>query len=326
MKYLLPVFLTLFFIFSGCSLLNGDDNTNIPGKIVFAANDEEGNSQIFSMRADGTELRQLTFLEDDEAYMPAWSPDGTQIVFSTTLRSSSNGFSLYLMNADGSNMRPMNEPQSSHIPTPGNNARWSPDGSRIVFDRCVSCQVGTNVELFLYEFTIDSVIQITNTDFPVSNSFPTWSPDGAHIAYITDRDYVDADTMRFRQDLYLFNSNGSNLKRITTTGFARNPVWNPNGEAITFRSSDPKTNLGLFQVDLQSSQISRIKSNISGNIQLFPQAWSGDQNYLLATGRDLTAPQDFFMYIIDIINNENKQLPFGPSEINGADWFIPTNN
>lgn len=40
--------------------------------------------QLFVMRADGTEVRQLTN-EDNDTYDPAWSPDGTSLAFASNL-------------------------------------------------------------------------------------------------------------------------------------------------------------------------------------------------------------------------------------------------
>ena len=69
-------------------------------RIVFAGM-HDGLCDIFSMEADGRDLRQLTeesgFNED-----PCWSPDGRYIVFSSNR---DGGYHLYLMNANGQNQR-----------------------------------------------------------------------------------------------------------------------------------------------------------------------------------------------------------------------------
>lgn len=309
-------------LLTACHLFNGGDNdSEIPGKIVFAANDEAGNSQIYTMDADGSGLQQLTHLKDgDEAYEPSWSPDGQQIVFSTSLRSSSNGLSLYLMDADGGNMRPLHDRENSHIPTPGSYPRWSPDGTKIVWHQCVNCQLGTNYELFTYDFATDSVTRLT--DNQTSETHPTWSPDGPRIAFATDRDYVDADTLRFRQDLYLIDADGSNVQRLTETGYARNPVWKPDGNAIAFRSSSET--LGLFQIAVQSGDISEIKVNTLDRIQIFPMSWSADGKKMLIITRDQSIPRDFSLQIVNVDEDQTKLIPFGPAEISGADWFVPS--
>ena len=93
MKTTFPV-LFILAILTSCSLLgNGDDNRpDIPGKIVFAANDANGNSQIYKMNADGSGLRQLTnFPASGEAIQPSWSPDGQRIVFANFTGATSLG-------------------------------------------------------------------------------------------------------------------------------------------------------------------------------------------------------------------------------------------
>jgi Tol biopolymer transport system component len=57
------------------------------------------NNEIFSMRVDGTDWRRLTNDPSIDAN-PAWSPDGTQIVFRSDR--APDGTQLWKMNADGS--------------------------------------------------------------------------------------------------------------------------------------------------------------------------------------------------------------------------------
>jgi TolB protein len=63
---------------------------------------------IYTIRVDGSEVRQLTTTGVDRR--PAWSPDGTQIVFASRRDRSRNmnhevNHDIYVMNVDGSNQR-----------------------------------------------------------------------------------------------------------------------------------------------------------------------------------------------------------------------------
>ena len=56
------------------------------------------------INADGTNLRQLTETKDFDELAPAWSPDGTRIVF----QANPNGnWDIYVMNADGTDQQPL---------------------------------------------------------------------------------------------------------------------------------------------------------------------------------------------------------------------------
>jgi len=61
----------------------------------------DGRFEIFSIEADGSDLRQLTGNSHNNED-PCWSPDGRYIVFSSNRE---GGYHLYLMNANGQNQR-----------------------------------------------------------------------------------------------------------------------------------------------------------------------------------------------------------------------------
>ena len=141
MKPLVTTFLILFLAFTSCSLFGGGDPApDIPGKILFSAKDDEGTSQIYTMKANGTDIKQLTHFDPSNGgYQPSWSPDGQQILFSSFKSGSSIGPALWVMDADGSNPHLLYKAEGSSRALEGNHARWSPDGSQVVFDLCLNC-------------------------------------------------------------------------------------------------------------------------------------------------------------------------------------------
>jgi Tol biopolymer transport system component len=71
------------------------------GRQIAYSSDMDGNWEIYTVNADGSDLRRQTF--DDAADIePMWSPDGTRIAFA----SNRNGaYNLFLMDADGTNVQ-----------------------------------------------------------------------------------------------------------------------------------------------------------------------------------------------------------------------------
>lgn len=105
------------------------DPAAVPWQIVFSGR-RGSNTDIFTMRADGSELVNLTNHPEDD-YLPAVSPDQQRIAFvSTRWRVRPDRVTeIFVMNADGSNPQQLTQlgemVSYSHL-------SWSPDGRYIV--------------------------------------------------------------------------------------------------------------------------------------------------------------------------------------------------
>src|SRR5207249_1107035 len=101
------------------------------GRVAFAAN-LDGTWQLFTMRPDGTGLRQLTTFPDSDVYFmdPDWAPDGTKLAFMFPGQDTGD-LEIWTVNADGSNLTQLTHDAGADDLIP----RWSPDGTEIVFAR-----------------------------------------------------------------------------------------------------------------------------------------------------------------------------------------------
>ena len=67
------------------------------------------------------------------------------------------------------------------------------------------------------------------TNHPAGDGHPSWSPDGRHIAFASDRDG--------NVEIYVMGSDGSNPRRLTNHSAGDgHPSWSPDGRHIAFAS------------------------------------------------------------------------------------------
>ncbi|MDX1636729.1 MAG: hypothetical protein R3281_02085, partial [Balneolaceae bacterium] len=227
------------------------------------------------MNADGSDMRQLTDGEFS-ATSPAWSPNGKRIAFASTRQAPVGSTTLWVMEANGGNLQPLvRHPQTGRAMF-GNHPPWSPDGTKIVFDYCINCERGGgNKEIFLADLQAGTLDTLTRHS--ASDRLPTWSPDGKRVAFISDRDYVNADTMKWRKDLYIVNPDGTSLKRLTDNGFIGLVSWHPQNDKIAFAAN------GLYMYNFPEQSVSRIKLDLSQEMQpkVRPIKWDIDGEQLL---------------------------------------------
>ena len=89
------------------------------------------NDQVFTMRPDGTQVRQLTHFRDSAAADASWSVDGKRFAFARDfdLGKPTEHLDIYTMNANGTGLQAMGLKGLNGKPV------WFPDGRRILFGR-----------------------------------------------------------------------------------------------------------------------------------------------------------------------------------------------
>jgi TolB protein len=163
--------------------------------------------EIFTMNADGSNARRLTSNSSMDV-MPIFTPDGGQIVFSSDR---GGNYDLFTMGTDGSNPRALRS---------GGENEWyatiTPDGGTIAY-----VQGGSN-------YPDGGLIAAVNRDGSgyrrltnpagYRDHRPSFSPDGAAIAFASTRDG--------RWAIYVMDADGGNPRRLTDgTANDRYPVW-----------------------------------------------------------------------------------------------------
>jgi Tol biopolymer transport system component len=181
----------------------------------------DGVCAIWDMAADGSDERALTpYVHDttNEAvdFHPVYAPDGNTIVFD---RFYSDGelSRLFTMDADGDNEEPLTSPDLEAF-----GADYAPDGQTVVFGTHAP-RIGSNI------WTVDengsNPQELTPDPYPNNNFFPSYSPEGDQVVYVSDRRYDDFCCT----DLFLTPATGGAEVRLHGIGHSGpiNPSWGP---------------------------------------------------------------------------------------------------
>ena len=186
------------------------------GKMIAFASERDGNFEIYTMRADGSDQTNRTNNPAFDAE-PAWSPNGKQIAFSSN-RDGNN--EIYSMQASGANQTNLtNNAANDGAPA------WSPDGRRIAYQSNLNGPANE-----VYAMDPDGANRVNLTNNPAPDFWPAWSPDGTQIAFTSGRDG--------NFEVYTMGADGSNpTNRTNNSRSDFEPAWSPNGKQIAFTTS-----------------------------------------------------------------------------------------
>jgi len=199
---------------------------------------------IFTMRADGSDVRQITDSVGDSE-KPAWSPDGRWLLFAADRADWPRGAGIYRVRSDGSGAlhRLTRLPSGSFWQE---MARFSPDGRRIEYTeyRMTPAKDPGNPDIE------ESALLISQADgsdprritpWALHAADADWSPDGRRLVFApgpASNDYI--------QSVMVVDADGTHLRALThgdgATGDGDNfryqesfnSVWSPDGTRILF--------------------------------------------------------------------------------------------
>lgn len=205
---------------------------------------EDQSSAIWTMNADGTDPRLIAESDGDQAWIPAWSPDGQWVAYTVTPLdpdpaavveaqpnappgavgppSSTIGASIWIVRPDGTQARRVSAEGTDTF-----GATWSPDGQRMAF--LVSANGGTS-DIHIATFSDAGLANdVAVAADPANDWGPAWSPDGDTVVFTSNRSGND--------EIWSVPSAGGGPKQLTDDAAGDwVPAFAPDGSRIAFVS------------------------------------------------------------------------------------------
>jgi TolB protein len=243
--------------------LGGGINGIAETKIYFVSS-RSGTKEIWAMDYDGQNQHQVTHL-GATSLSPRISPDCSRIAFSSLDR---YGWSIRMYSLE------LNRLVSFPIGAVGGSnlsPAWSSDGVKLAF----SSSRSGDPEIWIVDVSGANLHKLTN--YPGPDVSPTWNPrTNSQLAW------VSAHSTGLPQ-IYTMDQDGSNVQRMTDTGYAISPSWSPNGQFLTFswnRKYGPGAPGGqdIYVMDIASKRWLQLTHDAGSND--YP-SWAPDTRHIV---------------------------------------------
>ncbi|HWC00721.1 MAG TPA: hypothetical protein VG672_28640, partial [Bryobacteraceae bacterium] len=226
---------------------------------IYFVSDRTGHKEVWSMEADGSDQKRITQY-NSLSIMPAVSPDGTKIAF-TSFTKVYPGIFIFSVET-GRPLRFYNQRASMNA-TPD----FTPDGKHIVFSSTLSGWA----QIYIADLDGGNLRRISSTR--TIQVEPKVNPKtGSDLVYVGGPE---------PEQIYRMNMDGVSVERLTTgEGQATNPSWHPDGQIIAFswtRGYAPG-NFNIFLMDVATRSFTQLTHGAGRNEN---PTWAPDGRHLV---------------------------------------------
>lgn len=283
------------------NITNSDANDGQPmwhGTTLYFLSDRGPHQRynIWAYDRSSHDMRQVTTLEDFDVTFPSIGPD--DLVYQA-------GGRLYVMDLATEQSREVNvevvtdrstlKPRTERVAELIQASSISPTGRRAVLQ--------ARGDVFTVPAEHGPVLNLTRTS-GIAERYPTWSPDGRHIAYWSDRSGEYELTIR--------PADGTGEERTVTAlgaGYRYEPSWSPDSKRIAF--TDEQMRIRIY--DLDANRLREIDRSpiwmAHGQLQSMGFNWSSDSRWLAFSRPTESGNSAVFLYNTE--ENELRQVTSG---------------
>ena len=230
-------------------------------RIIFTSNrDGQSQNDLYTMKADGSDVRRLTNTPGGGEYSPKYSPDGKSIAY---VLQDDSGWTVRVMNADGTHSRQVAGPyEFAEFPS------WTHDGSEVYYSAIENggASAGAYGAAHIYSVDVRTGAVRTRIATAGPDVCPHFSRDGSRLTYAAPNGSNDLDI--FAHDMSSTDTSGAHDVALTTDP-ARDDYGNasPDDKTMVF-VSDRDGNPDLYLMDRDGSHQRRLTNtpDLSENV------------------------------------------------------------
>lgn len=141
--------------------------------------------------------------------------------------------------------------QATALPTPTATTGFPrpPSTARIAFEATGWTVPSASLEIFVMNTDGTGITDISNS--PGDDQYPSWSPDGKRIAFISHRDG--------NNEIYVMNADGTGQTRLTNSPEGEfDPRWSPDGTRIIFSRMMKPSIHDIFVMNADGSGVTNL--------------------------------------------------------------------
>jgi dipeptidyl aminopeptidase/acylaminoacyl peptidase len=332
-------------------VLSPDKKTIVFGVKYFDIAENKGNTDIYTMNIDGSNLKQITRSVKGENNI-MWRPDGKKIGF---LYSDDSGSQLWEMNADGTDRKKI-----SNIKDGITGFKYSPDQKMVLFSKEV--ESGTKVkdkypdlpkanaytsddlmfrhwdtwqESYSHIFiaAYDGKLLSNEKDIMLNEKFDSpnkpfggmeqvvWSPDSKSVVYTCVKKSGKDYAVSTNSNLYRYDIESGITANLTEgmNGYDNNPVFSPDGNFLAWESMEydgyESDKSRLFVLNLETGENKEYTKAFDQNVQGLIWNSASDKIYFISDWH-----ARYQVYCLDVLTGQIDALTHGDHDYQSV-WF-----